>query len=293
MDIKKLKPLEELLDSVRDIEGFPIGKDEDILNLSNAPYYTACPNPYINDFIDAYGKPYDPATDTYERKPFVGDVNETKFNPIYRAHSYHTKVPHTAIMKYINHYTDEGDIVLDGFSGSGMTGIAAQLTKRNAILSDISPIASFISNNYNNIEADKLEKEAEKIFDLINSEYDWLYKTKHIVNTDTRQSIFEENGYGRIDYIIWSQVFSCPYCKEEYKFWDWGVNKKTEKTLKDYECKCCGSIINKRNSKKIFINFFDSSLNENYKLTKYEPALISYTYNGTRYRKIQMNMTCY
>ena len=29
----------------RKIEGFPIGSDEDILNLSDPPYYTACPNP--------------------------------------------------------------------------------------------------------------------------------------------------------------------------------------------------------------------------------------------------------
>jgi hypothetical protein len=28
----------------RKIEGFPIGSDEDILNLSDPPYYTACPN---------------------------------------------------------------------------------------------------------------------------------------------------------------------------------------------------------------------------------------------------------
>jgi hypothetical protein len=27
----------------RKIEGFPIGEDEDILNLSDPPYYTACP----------------------------------------------------------------------------------------------------------------------------------------------------------------------------------------------------------------------------------------------------------
>ena len=31
----------------RKIEGFPIGKDEDILALSDPPYYTACPNPFI------------------------------------------------------------------------------------------------------------------------------------------------------------------------------------------------------------------------------------------------------
>jgi hypothetical protein len=63
------RPLEELLDSVRHIEGFPLGKDEDILALSDPPYYTACPNPYINDFIERYGKPYDPETDNYQRDP--------------------------------------------------------------------------------------------------------------------------------------------------------------------------------------------------------------------------------
>lgn len=30
----------------RKIEGFPIGSDEDILALSDPPYYTACPNPF-------------------------------------------------------------------------------------------------------------------------------------------------------------------------------------------------------------------------------------------------------
>ena len=53
---ESIKPLEELLDSVRDIEGFPIGKDKDIMALSDPPNYTACPNPYINDFIEEYGK---------------------------------------------------------------------------------------------------------------------------------------------------------------------------------------------------------------------------------------------
>ncbi|WP_219079298.1 DNA methyltransferase [Vibrio parahaemolyticus] len=37
------------------------------------------------------------------------------------------KVPHKAIMRYFLHYTQPGDVVLDGFSGSGMAGIAAQM----------------------------------------------------------------------------------------------------------------------------------------------------------------------
>ena len=56
---EKLK--EKLADpEFRKIEGFPKGSDEDILRLSNPPYYTACPNPFLADFIRRYGKPYDP-----------------------------------------------------------------------------------------------------------------------------------------------------------------------------------------------------------------------------------------
>jgi hypothetical protein len=35
-------------------------------------------------------------------------------------------VPHLAIVPSILHYTQPGDVVLDGFAGSGMTGVAAQ-----------------------------------------------------------------------------------------------------------------------------------------------------------------------
>src|SRR5947209_19899815 len=94
----------------REIEGFPIGDDEDILALSDPPYYTACPNPFIEDFIMHYGKPYDP-NEPYSREPFAVDVSEGKTDPIYTAHGYHTKVPHKAIMPAILHYTQPGDVV--------------------------------------------------------------------------------------------------------------------------------------------------------------------------------------
>ncbi len=58
-------------------------------------------NNFIADFIKHCGKPYD---------------------PIYNAHSCHTKVPHNAIMRYILHYTELGDMVFDGFCGTGMAG---------------------------------------------------------------------------------------------------------------------------------------------------------------------------
>lgn len=33
------------LPELKKIEGFPIGEDEEIINLSDPPYFTACPNP--------------------------------------------------------------------------------------------------------------------------------------------------------------------------------------------------------------------------------------------------------
>ena len=160
------------IDKVRHIEGFPIAKDEDIIALSRPPYYTACPNPFIEEFIRENGTPYDEATDDYHREPFAADVSEGKGDVVYGAHNYHTKVPHKAIMRYILHYTKPGDIVFDGFCGTGMTGVAAQFCgcpdsdfkaqvdmemypekvlwgTRRAILSDLSPAATFIAFNYN------------------------------------------------------------------------------------------------------------------------------------------------
>lgn len=76
MEPRKLT--KEDIDKVRDIEGFPIGTDEDIIALSDAPYYTACPNPFIEEFIKENGTPYDEATDDYHREPFAADVSEGK-----------------------------------------------------------------------------------------------------------------------------------------------------------------------------------------------------------------------
>jgi len=134
--------LERLRQHLRDPQfratpGFPNASDEAILALSDPPYYTACPNPFLSEIVERWqaereelrrtlGLP-DDCEDGYRRDPFAADVSEGKNDPIYNAHSYHTKVPHKAIMRYILHYTDPGDVVLDGFCGTGMTGVAAQL----------------------------------------------------------------------------------------------------------------------------------------------------------------------
>jgi hypothetical protein len=51
-DAERAAYVERLSEKLRDpefrkIEGFPIGDDEAILALSDPPYYTACPNPFL------------------------------------------------------------------------------------------------------------------------------------------------------------------------------------------------------------------------------------------------------
>jgi hypothetical protein len=123
--------LRKKLPELRHIEGFPIGSDDDIINLSDPPYYTACPNPWIKDIINEWEaeKQHFEAiglrnSTLVVSEPYAEDISVGKNNEIYSAHSYHTKVPHPAIMKLLFHYTQPGDIVYDGFAGTGMTGIA-------------------------------------------------------------------------------------------------------------------------------------------------------------------------
>jgi len=87
------------------------GEIEDILNLSDPPYYTACPNPFIADFIKHYGKPYDPNV-PYSKEPFAADVSAGKGDRSYYIHTYHTKVPPSAISEYVSHYTEQGNAIL-------------------------------------------------------------------------------------------------------------------------------------------------------------------------------------
>jgi DNA modification methylase/predicted RNA-binding Zn-ribbon protein involved in translation (DUF1610 family) len=270
------RPLEELLDSVRDIEGFPIGKDDDIRALSDPPYYTACPNPYINDFIARYGKLYDSKKDKYKRTPFVADVSEGKNDPIYNAHSYHTKVPHKAIIPFIRHYTEPGDIVFDGFCGTGMTGVAAQMLGRRAILCDLSPAATFIAYNYNApVDVEAFEREAKKTLAEVEAECGWMYETVH---TDGKTK-------GRINYTVWSDVFICPYCGNEYVFWEVALDKKTGKVNDDYYCPYCNAEVTKRKSQRAKTSFFDVAIGEDIIQAKQVPVWINYSVGKTRYEK--------
>lgn len=312
--------LRKKLPELKQIEGFPIGEDEDIIALSDPPYYTACPNPWINDFIDEwekekvtkYGRDLN---EEYHREPFAADVSEGKNDPIYMAHSYHTKVPHKAIMNYLLHYTQPGDIVFDGFSGTGMTGVAAYemnnrttfkdmgfnidknnnilnednivlgtLGKRNSVLNDLSPAASSISTNYvnphNKIE---FEKESKRILLEAENKYMWMFLTDHEIEKGQNNEI--EYPKGVINYSVWSDVLSCPNCYNELVYFDIAVDLEKNKFKDEFECPSCKISLRKGDTEKVKETKFDDLRKENIEQVKQVPVLINYTFGKKRFEK--------
>src|SRR5438128_1405712 len=305
-EARRVHFLEKLREKLKDpefrkMEGFPIGSDEDILALSDPPYYTACPNPFMEDFIRYYGKPYDPNV-PYSREPFAVDVSVGKTDSIYKAHAYHTKVPHLAIVPSILHYTEPGDLVLDGFCGSGMTGVAAQWCgfapeiyrralemawekegfekpqwgTRRVILNDLSPAATFIAANYNlPFDARAFAKAGKQLLAEIEGELGWMYETLH---TDGKTK-------GRIEYTIWSEVFSCPDCAGEVVFLDEALDENSKRVRDIFPCPHCGANLTKDNLERVFESRADATLGGTWKRVKFQPAIISYLVNGQRYEK--------
>lgn len=285
-------------------EGFPIGSDEDILDLSDPPYYTACPNPWIADFIAEWEaqKPELPEAYLYHREPFATDVSEGKTHAIYRAHSYHTKVPHLAIVPSILHYTNPGDIVLDGFSGSGMTGVAAQWCGtappgyrteveqkwkveghdmpqwglRHCVLNDLSPAATFIAANYNlPFDVNAFSKAARKLLKDVENQIGWMYDTLHI----------DGKTKGRIEYTVWSEVFTCPDCAGEIVFLDEALDQESKRVKDSFPCPHCQAEVSKRSLQKSYSTEFDSVAKETRQVPRRKPSLICYKVGKTRYEK--------
>ncbi|MCH1984714.1 DNA methylase [Achromobacter xylosoxidans] len=283
-------------------EGFPQGTDEAILAMSDPPYYTACPNPWLAEFVAHYGKPYDPAV-KYSHEPLAIDVSVGKTDAIYKAHSYHTKVPHLAIVPSILHYTQPGDIVLDGFAGSGMTGVAAQWCgmapasyrfeleqtwkkegraapkwgARHAVLNDLSPAATFIGANYNiPFDVDAFTKAGKQLLKDVEQDIGWMYETLH---SDGKTK-------GRIEYTVWSEVFSCPECAGTVNFLDEALDGESQHVRATFPCPHCGAELNKDRLERVLETRVDPATRQSWQRVKFTPSLIAYSVGKSRYEKV-------
>jgi 16S rRNA G966 N2-methylase RsmD len=269
----------------RKIKGFPIGSDEDILNLSDPPYYTACPNPFLASHVEEYSRPSELA-EKYSRIPFASDVKEGRHEPIYLAHTYHTKVPWKAVLPFVLAYTKPGDLVVDGFAGTGMVGVACRKAGepalvheasqrdgvtfnsggRRCVVSDISPIATHIASVYNAVWSfEDFEHEAASVLREAYSQVGQLYRT-----------VDKFGDSCEVKYYVWSDVFGCPSCGHEDTYYGYSYSKSEKTYLATFKCRQCDVDLAKNALERRFETVFDSAIGSSIRVVKQRMVLRSY-----------------
>lgn len=138
-------------------------------------------------------------------------ITAPRTDPIYNCHSYLTKVPIAAIQPFIDTFTAPGDLVVDFFAGSGMTGLAALTRDRRAHLSDISVLGQHIANGYLAQAPSHIVRQAgDDVIAAAKAKLGDLYMTKRD-SDGTHQEVIR---------TVWSFVYLCPTCKRDLIFYE-------------------------------------------------------------------------
>ncbi len=205
-------------------------------------------------------------------KPFSKSIRTKKDTSTYNAHSYPTKVPPEGIVPFLEHYTTDGDVILDPFCGSGMTGVATRLLttqtnqRRSVILNDLGTAATHISFNYNNgIDLAEFQRQVGLLDSELSQFRSEMYQTFHCVTPQLidvsnlsidrilRAQPNQKDGIRSINFkgktlelvnaeivnAIWSEINICTKCDAEINLWKVAMNAKTGKMAKSFECENC------------------------------------------------------
>lgn len=181
---------------------------------------------------------------------------------LYNAFSYPTKISPEAIAIFLATHTSPGGTVLDTFSGSGTTGLAAKLCDRptanmlkmakemglhpewgprNAHLVDVGSLGCFMSGVMTNPpEPEAFRQAVEKLLSTARAELHGLYEA-----TDT------QGRPGQIRHVIWSDVIACPNCSVEHRLWDLATQRDPAKFLSEFECPSCSKTVKLDTCKRV------------------------------------------
>lgn len=190
------------------------------------------------------------AADAIERM-YRDPLPSSRSGALYNAFSYPTKISPEIIALFIATHTKPGDRILDTFSGSGTTGVAALLCDkptqqmldladrlgvsplwgpRHADLVDVGTLGCFIAKVMTSPpDPEEFRRAAAR---LAARARDWLGDL-YRVDDDTGSA-------GEIRHVIWSEVVVCPDCDSEHPLWDVAVSRDPAAFLSDFTCPSCG-----------------------------------------------------
>ena len=160
-------------------------------------------------------------------------------------------------------------------------------------MGDLGPAATFIAASYNiPFDVDAFAKAAQRILDDVEEELGWMYATlaRGVQGSDEGKSRSWRLGFampgqpancansfpnpepetidsafGRINYTVWSGVFSCPECSGEVVFLEEALDKETKRVYDEFPCTSCGARLTKDNLQRSFEIRVDQATRESWK----------------------------
>jgi len=201
--------------------------------------YGCIANEYVGDPLSLFENTQ---TERYEvSEPLVAAVPGSRNTALYNAHSYMTKVPPEAIEPFIKHYTRPGDVVLDVFSGSGMTGVAAAMSGRRAILRDISVVASHLAFNHSRpCDPESLQQIFDNLYEELKPTFSQIYQVPG--------GSKDEEGYAH--YTLWSERYVCPECTKPFTLYD-AIDVSTGRIGTTIQCPACQESLKRQRLRSI------------------------------------------
>ena len=216
---------------------------------------------------------------------FSKPLPSTRSGAFYNTFPYPTKISPEAIAVYIASLTQPGDVVLDAFSGSGSTGIAALLCEyptdrmkelancfgvtpvwgqRKAILYEIGTYGSFATRTLTNrLTAEKFRCAVDDFVKCAEESLAGYYVVK------------DNNGNdGFIRHVIWSEILICPQCGEELSYFDNGTSRNPVRFANKVTCPHCKSEHEVDSFHPAYECVYDKLLHKDIVRKKREPAWI-------------------
>ncbi len=138
----------------------------------------------------------------------------------YQMHKYFARRPYNVFSRLIDHYTEEGDIILDCFCGGGVTVFEGLALDRKVIGVDINPLATFITEmQIQQVDTEKLSAYYKTFISECKKELSKLYE----YDLDGEKVTQE--------WMEWVYEVRCPSCGEIIR-----LEEKNKITNGKYRC---------------------------------------------------------
>ncbi len=200
-------------------------------------------------------------------------LRATRSGPLFNAHPYPTKISAESVALLIACHTKPGDLIFDGFGGSGTTALAALLCSkpspelkaqadkrglkplwgpRRAILYELGGLGSFIASTFcSRPSAQKFLQAALQVLREAERRIGWIYSANDPLKNP---------GVAR--YFIWSDNLRCPDCKSIVSFWSACVHLEPAQISDSFCCPECGHACSVDQVLRVYDKGFDDFLRQ-------------------------------